>query len=248
MRQRIHRILVTTCFALIAMQVFNMERNGAIASECPAALRAAERLVMVTVANEDGPAAIVERFERATPVQPWRAVGALLPAVVGKKGVAWGAGYRELADAGEPLKQEGDLKSPMGIYALGATFGFEAASYPGHMKLEMGRHICVEEPRSQSYGRIVDSSAVEKGIKFDEMAAEKLYRKGVIVDYPADAANKAGSCIFIHVWREPGKGTAGCVALNEGDVGDLQGWASEKPTAIAILTPAAKSRFEGCLP
>ena len=37
------------------------------------------------------------------------------------------------------------------------------------------------------------------------MRATLLYRRGLVVDYPTDAANKAGSCIFIHVWRRPGE-------------------------------------------
>lgn len=244
----IRKLFAASFMAVIATQVYFMGHRPALAAQCSAAMQAAERLIVVTVANEDGPSAIIERFERAAPDQPWLAVGGMLQAVVGKKGAAWGAGYRELANTGEPLKREGDLKSPMGIYWLGATFGFDEATYPGHMKLELGRHLCVEDPRSQSYGRIVDSSVVEKGAGFDEMAVEKLYRKGVVVDYPADAANKAGSCIFIHVWRGPGKGTAGCVALDEANVADLQAWTSEKPSAIAILTPAAKARFGACLP
>lgn len=236
------------CWLGLVGVVMAVPDTGALAGGCTSIIDKAERLMVVTASNIDQPAALLETFERASPGQPWHRVGGLRTAVVGKNGLAWGAGYREMAAPSEPLKREGDLRSPIGIYPLGATFGFDAADYPGHMKLEMGRHICVEEPNSQSYGRIIDKSIVEAGVKFDEMAAEQLYRKGVVVDYPADAINKAGSCIFIHVWRAPGKGTAGCVALDEADVGDLRAWASEGPAAIAILTSAVKARFKGCLP
>lgn len=220
----------------------------ATAEPCPAALATAHRLVVVTAPDVNAPAAMLETFERDDPTTPWRPIGGLRNAVVGLKGLAWGAGFRHLAADGEPLKQEGDKRSPMGIYSIAAPFGDDDQTLPGYMKLELGRHVCVEEPRSQSYGRIVPSSAVEKGVKFDEMAKEMLYRRGVVVDYPADAANKAGSCIFIHVWRLPGKGTAGCVALDETDVTELRAWAVEKPTAIAIFSVAAKARFASCLP
>lgn len=218
------------------------------AASCPTGLADALRLVVVTVADINRPDAIVETFERAAVDAPWLAAGGLRQAVVGLNGVAWGAGFRHFASDGELLKQEGDRRSPMGIFAVGAPFGSDVQSLPGYMKLEAGRHICVEEPQSRSYSQIVESSAVEKGVKYDEMAAEPLYRRGFVVDYPADAANKAGSCIFLHVWRQPNKGTAGCVAMDEGDVADLRAWVSEKRTAIAILTPAAKARFQGCLP
>jgi len=235
------RWLLTFMMTLASLQ-------NAAAEPCPDGIANALRLVLVTVADPDQPAALVETFERTAVGDAWLAVGALRPAVIGKKGVAWGAGFRDKARSGEPLKTEGDLRSPMGIYALASTFGFDHTPLPSHMTLAMGRHICVEEPRSKSYGKIVDKTAVEPGIKYDEMAAEKLYRKGVLVDYPADAANKAGSCIFIHVWREPGKGTAGCVALDEADVEGLRGWVALKPSAIAILTPSAKEMFARCLP
>jgi D-alanyl-D-alanine dipeptidase len=226
----------------------SIDTRDAHAQACPAALQHALRLVLVTGNDPNAPQALIETFERASPAEIWRSVGGMRQAVIGAKGVAWGAGYRHLARAGEPLKQEGDKRSPMGIYAFGAPFGADAQNLPGYMQLEKGRHLCIEEPKSRSYGRIVDKTVVEPGVKYDEMAAEKLYRRGVVVDYPADAANKAGSCIFIHIWRQPGKGTAGCVALDEQSVADLRSWVSEQPSAIAILTPAAKQHFAACLP
>lgn len=232
----------------IIAAMISMSTSESRAEDCPTEIVKALRLVVVTASAFDQSAAILETYERTATAAPWQAVGAMRQAVVGLKGVAWGAGFRHFAAPGEPLKEEGDKRSPIGIYAIGAPFGADAQSLPGYMMLEMGRHICVEEPRSQSYGRIVDKSSVEPGTKFDEMAAEPLYRRGVVVDYPADAANKAGSCIFIHVWRQPGKGTAGCIGMDESYVADLRAWVSAKPSAIAILTPAAKARFRRCLP
>lgn len=55
-----------------------------------------------------------------------------------------------------------------------------------------------------------------------------------------------GSCIFVHVWRGPGKGTVGCVGLPEAKVVELQ--ASLQPgAAIAILPRDAARGFEACL-
>ena len=48
------------------------------------------------------------------------------------------------------------------------------------------------------------------------------YRRGLLVDYPANRRARAGSCIFIHL-RLPGKtGTSRCVALAEPDLEALQ--------------------------
>lgn len=216
--------------------------------QCPPALAAATRLIVVTAADMNKPGALLATFERATPAAAWVPTGALREAVVGLNGLAWGVAFRHLAKPGEPLKQEGDKRSPIGIYPVGASFGFEASARPGHVALEKDRHICVEDVRSPHYGRIVDRTVIAPGIKFDQMREEPLYRSGLFVDYPADAAVKGGSCIFVHIWRKPGQGTAGCVALDEKDVVDLQDWASAAPTAIAVLAKPVAPRFAACLP
>jgi L,D-peptidoglycan transpeptidase YkuD (ErfK/YbiS/YcfS/YnhG family) len=68
-----------------------------------------------------------------------------------------------------------------------------------------------------------------------------------VVDYPTDAKARAGSCIFIHL-RLPGKtGTAGCVALPEPQLVDLQNFAQEG-AVLAVLPKDALDRFKSCLP
>ena len=74
-----------------------------------------------------------------------------------------------------------------------------------------------------------------------------LYRHGLLVDYPANRYQKAGSCVFVHVWRAPKSGTAGCVALAEESVEGLQDWAKPGTAAIGILPKSAFDRFADCL-
>jgi hypothetical protein len=49
-----------------------------------------------------------------------------------------------------------------------------------------------------------------------------MYRRGLLVDYPTNIAARAGSCIFIHVWRAPDRGTGGCVSMPEARLEALQ--------------------------
>ena len=73
------------------------------------------------------------------------------------------------------------------------------------------------------------------------------YVRGLVVDYPTDARNRAGSCIFIHAWL-PGKtGTAGCVAVRAPAVIKLQDFA-QGGAVLAVLPKQALDRFKGCLP
>jgi L,D-peptidoglycan transpeptidase YkuD (ErfK/YbiS/YcfS/YnhG family) len=74
-----------------------------------------------------------------------------------------------------------------------------------------------------------------------------MYRRGLLVDYPTDAKARAGSCIFIHVWKSPTVGTAGCVSLPEARVEALQEF-SAPGAVLAILPRAAVSRLAGCVP
>lgn len=236
---------LSACLVLAMTSAVSSSQTSA--ASCPA-LDGALRLIRVSTADMNTAVALLETFERPSTDAPWQPVGALREAVVGLKGLAWGGPWRHLAREGEPLKQEGDKRSPAGLYALGAPFGFEPSSEAGYLQLVTDQHICVEDVRSELYGQIVSRTAIAPGIKFDQMRAEPLYRAGLVVDYPPDRERKAGSCIFIHVWRKPGQGTAGCVAMDEANVTEIRAWASALPTAIAILPSGATERFAGCLP
>jgi len=85
------------------------------------------------------------------------------------------------------------------------------------------------------------------------MARISLYRRGIVINYPPNAAAKAGSCIFIHVWRRPGSGTLGCIAASESNVQALQTFAasvaSRQGAAVAAILPAKTlARLRDCLP
>lgn len=211
---------------------------------CPVPLAEASRLVLVTTQGMDRVSARLQRFERAGPGQPWQALGPPERAVVGRSGLAWGHGFRGSAQDGEPVKREGDGRTPAGLYRLGRGFGYPATARPGNLVLRPGASLCVDDPASPDYNRIVPLKA---GLKGEDMGAEPLYRRGLVIDYPSDAAARAGSCIFLHVWRSRSQGTAGCVALPEHRVAALQGFATEG-AVIAILPDAARARFPGCLP
>jgi L,D-peptidoglycan transpeptidase YkuD (ErfK/YbiS/YcfS/YnhG family) len=73
------------------------------------------------------------------------------------------------------------------------------------------------------------------------------YRNGILVDYPTNRNVRAGSCIFIHIRLTSATGTAGCVAVPEPQVIELQDF-SEAGAVLAVLPETARSRFRGCLP
>jgi L,D-peptidoglycan transpeptidase YkuD (ErfK/YbiS/YcfS/YnhG family) len=214
---------------------------------CPAPLAAARRLVLVTAKTMNEISAEMRLYERASPAEPWRAVAPSEPALVGKGGMGWSHFFRRYARANEPLKVEGDKRAPAGIYRIGRSFGILPPSRPGYLHVTSDT-VCVNEPASPHYNIIASRKLVGPEVSAENMSrALPMYRRGLVIDYPTDGKARAGSCIFIHVWRSPSSGTAGCVSMPEPRVEALQEFASGG-AVIAILPQAALGRFANCLP
>ncbi|MGH6866573.1 MAG: hypothetical protein ACREDO_10490 [Methyloceanibacter sp.] len=107
--------------------------------------------------------------------------------------------------------------------------------------------ICVDDPASQHYSRIVTYAEAGPGAKNENMGAIDLYKSGIVVDYPTSGTARLGSCIFIHIWRGQGHGTVGCVAAPEATVANLQNWTAEG-AAIAILPRAQRAASRAAFP
>lgn len=219
------------------------------AADCPASLAQATQLLVVASPGMSSVKATFRRFDRAAVGEAWKEQGAASPAVVGLTGLGvtglgWPGGDGK-AGIGGPRKREGDNRTPAGIFPLGRPFGFAASSAPGYMQLAPGTQVCIDDPASPLYGQIVSRAQAGK-THGEDMGRVDLYRRGFVVDVPVSAARRSGSCIFVHVWRAPTRGTAGCVGLPEVKVAELQ--ASLRPGAlIAVLPRAAADRLTACL-
>jgi D-alanyl-D-alanine dipeptidase len=193
-------------------------------SKQPATLRASTQILVVTTQDWNTVDGTLQAYERPRARKRWKAVGAPIPVVVGKNGLGWGAGVAQGRDAGrrgagDPVKQEGDGKSPAGIFRLSTAFGY-AAQEPSEWKMPYVRLTpsveCVDDARSKFYNRVVDRAAVAPDWKSSEqmLRPDGLYRWGLVVDHNAEPVTPgAGSCIFLHTWLGPGEGTTGCTAM-----------------------------------
>ncbi len=218
----------------------------ALGQACPEPLHSARRLVLVTAETMGTYVATMQLFQRATPAEAWRPLGPAEPALLGRTGMAWGQGFHHLRKDGEPAKVEGDKRTPAGFYRIGQSFGFAASEQPGYIKITEDT-VCVDDPASPAYNTITSRAAIASRIHREIMHTNPRYRRGLAVNYPTDAAAKAGSCIFIHVQRSPTSPTLGCVALPEARVAVLQEFA-EPGAVLAVLPKAAFGRLSGCLP
>jgi L,D-peptidoglycan transpeptidase YkuD (ErfK/YbiS/YcfS/YnhG family) len=215
-------------------------------SACPPILQNATRLMLVTAPTMSAVAGELRLFERDKPQLPWRLAHAAEPAVLGLKGMGWGGGFEGFARSGEPIKSEGDDRTPAGMFPAGRPFGFESSGPPGYLQIRP-ETVCVDDPSSPAYGTIASRASAGGKTHAEQMRSVSLYRRGLVVDYPSDRLRRSGSCIFIHVWRSQFKGTAGCIALPEPRVAALQLWA-EPGAVIAVAPAAALDRFGACLP
>jgi len=217
------------------------------AQSCPAPLADAKRLVLVTAPNMNDVAATMRLYERASAKEEWHALGDTEPATVGKAGMGWSQFFLKLARRGEPLKFEGDKRTPAGIFRIGRSFGTLASSRPDYLHVTPDT-ICVHDLSSPAYNTIASRARVGPAVHAENMSRVlPMYRRGLLLNYPTDARKQAGSCIFIHVWRSPTTGTAGCVAMPEPRVEALQDFSADG-AVLAVLPRGALDRLPGCLP
>jgi L,D-peptidoglycan transpeptidase YkuD (ErfK/YbiS/YcfS/YnhG family) len=218
----------------------------ALAQSCPEPLASARKLVLVTADGMSTSNASIQRFERAASSQPWRPVSAPQPALIGKGGMGWANMFRSFAKNGERTKAEGDKRVPAGFFRIGQSFGFQPSGRPNYLHIKEGT-VCVDDLESGAYNTITTRAKVGAMTHGENMWRVPAYRNGLAIDYPPDRRARAGSCIFVHIRLPSATGTAGCVAVPEPQVIELQDF-SESGAVLAILPAAARSRFEGCLP
>lgn len=198
--------------------------------------------LVVTSPEWNSPTGELRAFERARDGH-WKTVDATVPVVLGKKGLAWGTGLFP-APATGPHKVEGDNKATAGIFRLGPAFGYATASRASWIKLRylpLTKDIeGVDDARSRYYNQLVDRSKVAR---VDWQTSEKmlradvLYKWGLFVAHNPAAKPGAGSCIFLHIWRNRSAATAGCTAMPEKNLVELLRWLDPAARPILIQMP-----------
>ena len=210
----------------------------------------ATQLVVVTTAGWDSTTGELTRFSRNDIHSSWRKVGATVPIVVGKTGLAWGIGFDQLAASGAltagPRKFEGDGRSPAGVFPLDTAFGFSPADSMRSVHLVYVQLTptteCVDDTASVHYNTVVDRNAVPRvdWNSSEHMRRVAQYQLGVIVGYNASPPVKArGSCIFFHIWAGPHSTTVGCTALDVKELERLVAWLDPRARPIVVQVPAA---------
>jgi uncharacterized protein YijF (DUF1287 family) len=182
------------------------------------------------------------RFERDAVGGAWRPVGHSFAVVLGHGGMAWGLGLHgdgppanQPVELDGPRKREGDGRSPAGVFELGRAFGrSDALATALPYASESPTLRCVDDPSSGYYNQIVDAAQVDE----DWHSAEPMrryYELAITVGHNASNLPEAGSCIFLHAWRDAESPVTGCTAMPADELEQLAAWL--EPGAVLVALP-----------
>lgn len=208
---------------------------------------AAEQMVVVVTPEWDANHGLLHTFERSN--GSWNEVGRSQPVMVGRNGSAWGLGLHSDLPAG-PVKREGDGRSPAGVFDIGTAFGYAGRVETSLPYSAMQRsHYCMDVSASPLYNQIVDAREVgdnavagsTEPMRLDlHSAGDQRYRLGFVIEHNPQARPDAGSCIFAHLWKQPGDVTAGCTAMDDGSMTRLLDWLRPDRRPVFVLMPQAQ--------
>lgn len=193
-------------------------------------LYASEQLVMVVSNELNGTNAILQRYEKE---HQWVKVGAKTPVVLGRNGLGYVA-FKE------PLKHEGDGRSPAGLFPITSTFGYDQnATFKLPYWHADENLYCVDDVNDSRYNkilRIYDKSSLPSSYEVMHRA-DGVYRYGAVIGYNDSGVRGRGSCIFIHLNHSDKRPTSGCTAMDEAPLIELLKWleAVKKPQILQIL-------------
>ncbi|MCA1713931.1 MAG: hypothetical protein LC715_01980 [Gammaproteobacteria bacterium] len=210
--------------------------------------RDARQLVLVTVPSWDADHGMLRAYERDDGGR-WRPVGQPSPVVIGRAGTAWGLGLHP-AQAGGPVKREGDGRAPAGVFAIGQAFGYApGVSTTLPYTAMQASHYCIDVVGSPLYDQIVDARMVgadaiagsTEPMRRDLHAdGDQRYKLGFVIEHNPRNTQGAGSCIFAHVWKSPTTATAGCTAMDENTMQALLSWLRPDRRPVFVLLPASE--------
>jgi len=200
-----------------------------------------KQLLVVTTPNWGDIAGTAQRYERRG--VRFHKIGAPFPIVVGRTGMGWDSHQKTVDTNDAPLKHEGDGRSPAGVFPLGTAFGYEPSVGTHLPYLALSAAIeCVDDAKSMQYNQLVDGQAMPKDWNSSEHMRrdDELYHYGVVVAYNQPPVAGAGSCIFLHVWRNAASGTDGCTAMDPANIVTLLNWFDPAKNPRLVQMPQAQ--------
>jgi len=179
---------------------------------------------------------VLQRLKRSN--NSWSKVGSSIKVFLGRNGIAPADGLCKVAHTDRTIKNEGDGKSPSGVFSIGRLFGNKKEFNPKMPYFKIAKNIhCVDDVHSKLYNKIVPK---QNGYTSYEtmLRDDGLYNLGAVVKYNSNPTIKTrGSCIFLHI--SANRATAGCTSMEEPKLKEVLGWLDDKKKPLLIQVPEA---------
>lgn len=216
----------------------------ALATDGNAGWRDSRQMVLVEIPDWNTDHGVLRTYQRTG--DTWHQVASAQPVTIGHAGAAWGLGLNDAQTEG-PQKQEGDGRSAAGVYRIGEAFGYASKTDTQlpYRALQVSDY-CMDVSGSPYYNRIVDTREVgEQAVAGSSepmrrdlhLNGDQLYKVGFVIEHNDQGREKAGSCIFAHVWKSPMDATAGCTAMPESVMRQLLAWLKPEDHPVFVLLP-----------
>lgn len=203
-----------------------------------------KQLIVSIAPGWDSSAGRLQRFERHG--DRWKPVGAAIPVLYGRAGLAWGRGVFGTEEPGV-RKVERDKRAPAGVFAIGKVFGYApelpaGGKYPYHQVTDAD--VWSDDPRSPNYNRhmLIDPANPPDNYSRERMKpGDFAYRWLVEIRHNSDPiVPGAGSAIFFHIRRGETRPTSGCTTMAEGNLVEMIRWLRADARPHYALLPWAE--------
>ena len=193
-------------------------------------LLASEQLVVVVSPELNATSGSLQRYEKQ---KSWMKIGDKTPVTLGRSGLGYVA-FKQ------PLKNEGDGRSPAGVFPLISTFGYDQNTTFKLPYWHADENLyCIDDINDTRYNkllRIYDKNALPASYEVMRRL-DGVYRYGAVIGYNPSAQSGRGSCIFIHLNHADKHPTSGCTAMDEVPLLELLKWLDpvKKPQIVQVL-------------
>lgn len=196
-----------------------------------------KQLLLVSSSDFNSSIASMQVYERDG--IKWKRVFKPIAVNLGRTGLAWGDGLISFAhEQDEPIKKEGDGKSPAGLFSLDFFFGYERKdfNYP-YLKVDE-ETLCIDDVHSPSYNQVIEHANPSQFKSFEYMKRDdKQYKLGISVGHNKSKKKMQGSCIFIHIQRDINSPTSGCTSLEENELLKIMKWLESDKHPLLLQLP-----------
>jgi len=201
-------------------------------------LTASNQVVFVTASDWNATQGMMQLYQRKNNHRSWKLIHQFA-VTLGRNGLACDRHSVLPKPATVVSKNEGDGKSPVGIFRLGPVFSYHSLNgLRMPFKKVDSTDICVDDVHSAYYNTLVNTDTVSQKDwnSFEHMKAnDDSYEYGVWVRYNSDQIFSGdGSCIFLHVWAGSTSPTAGCTAMEKQNVITLIHWLDNKENPVLL--------------